>query len=142
MGGYDLGEPAIERARRDAPVPYRVDVDDGLHQPIESLAGKSGNRHHRHTLDLRNPMIGLLPKLADRSGAAFDKIPFVHADDQGASFPLDEIGNAQVLFLEQLFRVDQQITTSANRIALSPSATESFSSFSSMRDRRRSPAVS
>ncbi len=53
-------------------------------------------------------MIGLLSKLADRSGTAFDKIPFVHADDQRASFPLDKIGNAQVLLLERLLRVDQQ----------------------------------
>ena len=35
-----------------------------------------------------------------------------------------------------------RITTSAKRMALSASATESFSSFSSMRARRRSPAVS
>ena len=62
---------------------------------------------------------------------------------QRAALALDQIGDAQVLLLERMSATSiSTITTSAKRMALSASATESFSSFSSIRGGRRRPAVS
>jgi len=53
-----------------------------------------------------------------------------------------QVGDADVLLLERRQRIDEHDDHFSKAMALSASATESFSSFSSMRERRRKPAVS
>ena len=101
-------EPAVERAGRRAPVPDRMRVDHRLHQPVEPVAGQARDRDHRHALELRQPVVGLLAQLLHRAGLALDQVPLVHADDDRAAFALDQIGDAQVLLLERRLRIHQQ----------------------------------
>ena len=60
-------------------------------------------------LSCASQVIGLAAQLAGAAGGvAFLEVPFVDADDEGAAFALDEIGDAQILLLERGGRVHQQ----------------------------------
>ncbi len=137
-----FGQEAIERGGRHAPVPDRVTFHDRRHQPVEPLAAVRRQRNDRHAFDLRQQTIGILAQPRPNARLSLDQVHFVDADDDCAALPLDQVGDANVLLLERRCASMSTITTSAKRIALSVSATESFSSFSTMRERRRRPAVS
>ena len=75
---------------------------------IEPFAGARRYRDDRHALDLRQHAIDQLAQpLANVPDCALDQIDLVEADDDGATFALDEIGNPDVLLLERRLRIDE-----------------------------------
>ena len=91
---------------------------------------------------MRQQTVRLGPQLLGLAALVVDEVPFVQADDQGASLALDQVGDRQVLLLERDRRIEQQHDDFGETTARNPSAVASFSSFSTTRARRRKPAVS
>ena len=74
---------------------------DRRHQPIEPFTGARRQCNDRHALDLRQHAIGFLAQSRANTRLPLDQVHFVEADDDGAPFPLDEVGNPDVLLFER-----------------------------------------
>ena len=85
-----------------------MNIDDRLHETVQPFAVQARDGDDRHAFDLRQPVIDLLPQLADGARLALHQIPFVHGDNERAAFAHDEIRDPQVLFFEQRLRIRQQ----------------------------------
>ena len=53
-------------------------------------------------------MVGLFAQRLERTGTLLDEVRLAQPDDQRAALALDQVGDAQILFLERPFRVHQQ----------------------------------
>ena len=49
-------------------------------------------------------MVGLCAQIFHSPRRSFDQIPLIHCNDQRASLALDEVRDAEVLFLERILR--------------------------------------
>src|SRR5262249_18264828 len=107
VGTDRMLEPAVQCACRNAPVPYLIGINDGLHQSVEALTRKPGDGHQWHALELGELRIGLFAEFADGARCFALQIPFVDRNDDSAAFLLTPIGDALILFLECIFDVEQ-----------------------------------
>src|SRR6187200_279217 len=92
---------------RSTAIPYLMDVDDRLHQPIDPLPAQPRYTDDRHAAHLWQSLLGPRGKLADAAGALLAQIPFADRDHQRAALTLDQIGDAQILLLEWVLDVHQ-----------------------------------
>ena len=105
IGVDRLLEPAIERRRRHALVPDRIGLHDRGHQPVDALAHQARHRDDRRALDLRQPMIGVGAQRRNQAAFLLHQIPFVDGQHDRPPLALDQVGDAQILFLEPVLRV-------------------------------------
>src|SRR6185312_8917227 len=101
-------EPAIELGGRDVGVPDLLGGKDRLHQPVDVAAGEARERYQRHAAQLRQQAFAGFAQPSQRAGLVLDQIPFVEGDDEAAPFPLDQIGECQVLLFEGDRGIEQQ----------------------------------
>ena len=53
-------------------------------------------------------MVSLFAQALERTGTLFNEVGLAQPDDQRAPLALDQVGDAQILFLERPFRIHQQ----------------------------------
>src|SRR5262249_52215241 len=82
-------------------------LNDRLHQTVQTMAGLRRHNCNADALDLRQQAIDRISQAAYRAGFCGDQVPFVHRDHDRAAFPLDQIGDADVLFFEWSLSIDQ-----------------------------------
>ena len=76
-------------------------VDDRLHQPVQALTGFRRHNRDADSLDLRQQPIDRVTQSRKCAWLPFDQIPFVDSNDDGPPFPLDQIGDPDVLLFER-----------------------------------------
>ena len=101
-----LGQIAVQGRRRHSPIPDCVSFADGLHQPVQASTGFCRDQRDLDSLKLWQQPIDIAPQSRQCARLRFDQVPFVDRNNNGAPFPLDKVGNPDVLLLERGLRVN------------------------------------
>ena len=85
-----------------------MDLEHGGHEAIDVPAGLCGQGHQRRAPDLGQLPVEGLPNLGQTALGLIDEVPLGQHEDQGTTFPLDQVSDLQVLDLEGVGGVDDQ----------------------------------
>ena len=92
-GLFDRGfEPAIEPRGRNALIPDFMDAEDRLHELLDPLPRRAGDRHDRRAFHLWQESCRFLAQLNELGALTLDQIPFVDANHERPALTLDKIG--------------------------------------------------
>src|SRR3546814_12271657 len=88
---------------------YEVRMSDWSSDVCSSdLARRARNAEHGHALDLAEPVVERVADAVEQRRGILGDIPFVERDDQRAAFLQHLVGDAQILRLQPLGRIEQQ----------------------------------